>query len=66
MREYLPPPLQAAFNDQLWLPLLGALGLAEGSAGWLAAVRLGSDEYVPSLDVRALREAFAAKGEALA
>ena len=61
-RHYLSAEEQTAFNSDVWLPLLDSLGLEKGTAVYVAAVRLGSEEYVPDVDIHALRDAFARKG----
>ena len=49
-------PLQDRFNAELWLPLLAALELAAGSAALTSAVRLCSAEYLPEVDIKAIRQ----------
>ena len=49
-------------RSSVWLPLLGSLGFQKGTAAYVAGVRLGSEEYVPDVDIPALRNAFAETG----
>ena len=63
-RQYLSAEEQTMFNSDVWLPFLDSLGLERGTAVHVAAVRLGSEEYVPDVDIHALRNAFATQGEA--
>lgn len=62
-RHYLSAEQQATFNSSVWLPLLDSLGIEKGTAAFVAGVRLGSEEYVPDVDIHALRDAFATKSE---
>lgn len=63
-RHYLCAEQQTMFNSDVWLPLLNSLGFVKGTAAYVAGVRLGSEEYVPDVDIHALRDAFASKSDA--
>jgi len=63
-RHYLSREAQDAFNAEVWYGALAGLGLEKGTAGYVAGVRLGSEEYVPDADIPALRQAFEQRGPA--